>query len=280
MCINCDRESRPLGSLQEKLLVLGCPYYLFMYLLYLDESGDTGNWQDQRNFVIAGIAVHESAIEALGGRLRAIQKNYFPQMSIPLVFHATDIRSGHGLFRTLQPDLREKLLIELYQTIYDNRFPIVAVFGSVMGVESAKNPYQDRSSNFEEVISGFNSFLVMGHRLGHTNKGLIIIDKNREEQYKQLLDNFQDAGTKYGYLGNIVDIPYFARCHDTPMLQFADLCAYAIYRCYEKQDNKYLKIILPRVYRNVDGKMFGLKHITTSKPCACLSCVSQTVLPK
>ena len=239
-----------------------------MYLLYLDESGDTGNWQEQRNFVIAGIAVHEFSIELLGSKLRTIQKKYFPEMPVPLVFHATDIRSGHGIFRTLQPEIRENLLTELYQTICDNRFPTVAVFGSVMGVDSAKNPFEDRSTTFEEVVSGFNSFLVMGHRLGHTNKGLIIIDKNREEQYKQLLDTFQDVGTKYGYLANIVDIPYFARCHDTPMLQFADLCAYAIFRCYEKQDDKYLNLILPRIYRNVDGKMFGLKHITSSRPCS------------
>lgn len=249
-----------------------------MYLLYLDESGDTGNWQEQRHFVIAGIAVHESFIEAMGNNLRAIQQKYFSHITIPLVFHATDIHSGHGIFRTLQPNIREQLLESLYQIICDVRFPTIVLFGSVMGVESAKNAYQDRSTNFEEVVSGFNSFLVMSHRLGHTNKGLIIIDKNREEQYKQLLDNFQEVGTKYGYLANIVDIPYFARCKDTPMLQFADLCSYAIFRNYENQDDKYLKIILPRVYRNLDGKMFGLKHITSLKPCGCISCVTQTSL--
>jgi hypothetical protein len=251
-----------------------------MYLLYLDESGDPANWQEQQHFVIAGIAVYEFQIETLGKRLRAIQQKYLPDLSFPIVFHATDIRSGKGIFRNLQPDVREQLLISLYQAICDIRFPNLAIFGSVMDAGATIDAHQDRSSAFEEVISGFNSFLVIGHRLQHTNKGLVIIDKNREEQYKELLDNFQQQGTKYGYLANIVDIPYFARCRDTPMLQFADLCSYAIFRHYEKKDDKYLKLISPRIYRNIDGRMFGLKHITNIKPCGCLSCVTQkTIVP-
>ena len=139
-------------------------------------------------------------------------------------------------------------------------------------MDSAENPYVDRSKTFEEVISGFNSFLVENYKYSSGNKGLIIIDKNREETYKQLLDTFQAQGTKYGYLANIIDIPYFARCTDTPMLQLADLCSYALFRHYEKQDNTYLNMISDRIYKNAEGKMFGLKHITNNNNCDCLSC--------
>lgn len=251
-----------------------------MYLLYLDESGDPANWQEQQHFVIAGIAIHESQIAILGDKLGAIQQRYFPNLSFSIVFHATDIRSGKGIFRSLQPTVRQQLLESLYQAICEIRFPNLTIFGSVMDAGATQNGRQDRSVTFEEVISGFNSFLVIGHRLGHTNKGLIIVDKNREEQYKELLDDFKEQGTKYGYLLNIVDIPYFARCHDTPLLQFADLCSYAIYRHYDKGDDQYLKLILPHIYRNIDGRMFGLKHITTIKPCGCISCVTQkTIVP-
>jgi hypothetical protein len=121
--------------------------------------------------------------------------------------------------------------------------------------------------------------LVLQHKLQHTNKGLLIIDRNREDYYKQLLGTFHQNGTKYGYLGNIIDIPYFAQCRETPMLQLADLTSYAIYRYYEKKDDKYLKLILPRVYKTLDGKMFGLKHFTNKKPCDCVSCVNQVPLP-
>jgi hypothetical protein len=61
------------------------------------------------------------------------------------------------------------------------------------------------------------------------------------------------------------------------MLQLADLCSYAIFRYYEHKDNKYLNLILPRLYKTMDGKLFGLKHITNGA-CDCLSCVNQKTL--
>jgi hypothetical protein len=173
----------------------------------------------------------------------------------------------------LQPEKREEILSQVYKTIVGINYPSLLVCGAVMGLDAAKDPNQVRRETFEEVCSSFNSYLVWEHKITHTQpKGLIIIDRNREDEYKQLLDNFRQNGTKYGYLGNIVDIPYFAQCRETPMLQAADFCSYAIYRHYEKQDDTYLKQIMPRFYRTIDGRMFGLKHITNKKPCACVSC--------
>jgi len=249
-----------------------------MYILYLDESGEPSNWQVQKNFVIAGVSVHESIVENMRKRVEFVRDKYFPGIEYPIEFHATDIRNGKGIYRDFHLNVREEMLQDLYRTIVDNRFPLFAVFGATINIDAAQNPNQVRSDVFEEAICGFNTFLVWCHRLGHTNKGLIIIDKNKEEQYKQLLDNFRQNGTKYGYLGNVIDIPYFARCHETPMLQLADLCAYAIFRNYEKADSEYLNIILPRVYKTLDGKMFGLKHLTKTRPCSCISCVTQQTI--
>lgn len=172
-----------------------------MYLLYLDESGEPTNWRVQKNFVIAGIAAQELIVENLRKRVEAIRQKYFPETQYPLEFHATDIKNGKGIYRDFQPNTREEILKDLYGAIADNRFPLFAVFGGDMNIDSAINPDQVRSDTFEEVLCAFNTFLVWGHRLGKTNKGLIIIDKNREEQYKQLLGSFRQNGTKYGYLG-------------------------------------------------------------------------------
>lgn len=250
-----------------------------MYILYLDESGDPTTWQSQENFVIAGVGIHESQITTLGNNMDTIREKYFPNVAFPIEFHAVDIRNGVGIFRSLHPAMREQILCDLYQSLANTKFPNLTIFGSVINVDSAKNPPQARHDTFEEVISGFNSFLVMSHRLGHTNKGLVILDRNREEQYRRLLDDFKKEGTKYGYLANIIDIPYFARARHTQMLQYADLCAYALFRHYERHHSTYLDLILPRIYRNVDGRMFGLKHITKAKPCDCVSCVTQTAFP-
>ena len=251
-----------------------------MYILYLDESGDPNSWQEQKNFVIAGVAVYEGQIENIGEKLRGIQEKYFRGISVPIEFHATDIRNGKKAFRDFQPNIREEILKDVCKVIADNRHPSLIIFGAVLGIDSAQNPNQARSDVFEEVCCSLNSFLVEQHKLQHTNKALLIIDKYREDYYKQLLSTFRQNGTKYGYLGNIVDIPYFARCRETPMLQLADMSSYALYRYYEKNDDTYLKLISSRIYKTIDGKMFGLKHITKKKPCDCISCVTQKTFDK
>ena len=140
---------------------------------------------------MAGIAVHESQIYSLGKKLASVQLKHFPEIPAPIAFHAEEIHGRKKLYRNMHPDAREQLLTDLYKTITDNRFPLVSVFGAVINADAVKNATQARSDTFEECISSFNSFLVVQHRLEKTNKGLIIIDKNREEQYKQLLDDFK-----------------------------------------------------------------------------------------
>ena len=66
-------------------------------VVYLDESGNPGSFRNnQDHFVIGGIAVHEGQIRQLSDRLDAIESRFFPDISIPLKFHATDINSGRG----------------------------------------------------------------------------------------------------------------------------------------------------------------------------------------
>jgi hypothetical protein len=246
-----------------------------MYLLYLDESGDPSSWQGHRHFVISGVAVYEGEVDALTKQLTQVQEQYIPGVPIPIPFHATDLRRGKGDFENLSLNVRRGILESVYKIILDSRFPDLIVFGAVLSIDSAKDFIQARHDTFEEACSRFNNFLIWQHRSGHTSKGLVILDRNREEHYRQHLSAFKRS-TKYGYLGNVVDIPYFAKCRDTRMLQLADFCANAIFRHYEKQDNEGMSMILPRIYRLPSSqKLDGLGHITTNQNCKCLACSSQ-----
>ena len=51
---------------------------------------------------------------------------------------------------------------------------------------------------------------------------------------------YRNNGTPYGNIRNIVDIPYFASGKDTRMIQLADLCAYAVFKCYERSKKMFL----------------------------------------
>lgn len=243
-----------------------------MHLLYLDESGEPNSWQVQKHFVLGGVAIFEGEIYGLTEELNAIQNKYFPGITIPITFHATEIRNGKGHFRKFTPEIREQILADVYNVIRNTRFPSLIAFATALNISAVQNTMQVRRDTLEDICQRFNTFLRRQFKKGHPAKGLLIIDRNRAEQYRQLIADFQRSGTKYGYLGNIVDIPYFARCHETRMLQLADFCAYAVFRNYEREDTTYLDIIQPRFdRRHKNHPPDGLKHITKAS-CNCLAC--------
>jgi hypothetical protein len=249
-----------------------------VYLLYLDESGDPNGWQSQSHCVLGGVAVFEGQIYTLSSELEHIQDKYFPDILFPIAFHATEIRRGKGQFKDFTPEIRDKILEDVYGVISNTRFPNLIAFATAIHMSAVQNAEQVRRDLLQDVCQRFNTFLIRQHKAQRTTKGLLIIDRNRAEQYRQLIFDFKQSGTKYGYIDHIVDIPYFARCHETRMLQLADFCANAVFRYYERNDDKHLKQILPRFdKRHKDHPPDGLKHITKDK-CECLACQWRTQL--
>jgi len=258
-----------------KLLVPGRPYLTSMYLLYLDESGDQKSWQIQRNYVLGGVAVHEGQVYALSKELDALQNHYFPGIAISIAFHVTEIRGHKHHFERFAPAVREKIISDVYSIIQNTRFPNLIAFATCIDISSVQNPAQVRRTVFEDVCLRFNTFLLRQYKAGYPSKGMLIIDENRAPQYRELIEDFKNAGTKGGYLGNIADIPYFARCHETRMLQLADFCSNAVFRYYERGDDTHMKTILSRFDRRPSSLFLdGLKHITKN-PCQCVACYNR-----
>lgn len=241
-------------------------------MLYIDESGDPNGWQAQRTFVLAGVAIHEGQIYKLTQELEVVQQHYFPGITFPIAFHATDIRRGKRHFADFMPEQREQLLNDLYDIIRNARFPNLIAFATAIDISSVQNSLQVRRDTLQDICQRFNTFLIRQYKANRPSKGLLIIDRVREGSYRELLADFKKSGTEYGYLGNIVDIPYFARCHETRMLQLADLCAYAVFRYYEHNDSKYIDKIITRFDKRSPGHPpDGLKHITENE-CSCYAC--------
>jgi hypothetical protein len=249
-----------------------------VYILYLDESGDPGAWttQAQNHFVISGVAVHEGQISIIAEQLDQIQKLFFPDIHVPIAFHASDIRTGRDRFRQLAPEDRDRLLNQVYNVIHDARFPSIVAFATVMHISYVLNSDQVLHDTFMDICQRFNTFLKRQFKAGFPDKGLLVIDQAHEDRYRHLVADFQRSGTTYGYIGNIVDIPYFAGRRDTRMLQIADFCASAVYQHYEHNDSSFFRKIFIRFDRRTPDWLppDGLKHLTRLN-CNCESCFNR-----
>jgi hypothetical protein len=243
-----------------------------MYILYLDESGDPHSFQSQKCYVMGGVAIHEGQIHGIGAQVDNIQSTYLPGLQIPVAFHAYDVKQGKGHFRGLVPSRRDQVMQDVYALIGSARFPYLIAFATAIDVSAVTSPTQARRSVFEDVCEKFNGFLVHQYRRGIPSKGLLIIDQNREAEYRELVNDFKTQGTTHGFLGNVVDIPYFARCHQTRMLQLADFVANAVFEYYERNDPTYLNVILPRFYGHALNRLSaGFRHIINGN-CTCIAC--------
>ena len=245
-----------------------------MILLYLDESGDSNDWQHYNHFVLGGFAIHEGQIRKFSEKLDRIQAKYFPNFTVPIIFHASEIRNGKGRFGHFNRNKRDRLLSELYHVIGNARYPNLVAFATAMHISAVANSTQALRETLEDISIRFNTYLVRRFKRGAKHKGLVIIDQHREERYREHMSEFRELGTKLGYIGNIVDIPYFAKSRHTRMIQLADLVAYAVFRYYEKNNDLYIKMILDSFdKRSQTHPPDGLKHITSlSYSCQCLDC--------
>lgn len=86
-----------------------------MYLLYVDESGNENDAND-RYFVLAGIALFERQTFFLTRAVDDVQREHFPDRQ-PIAFHASEIRSGRRLWRTVPEATRVRVLADLVARI-------------------------------------------------------------------------------------------------------------------------------------------------------------------
>ena len=205
-----------------------------------------------------------------------VQAQFFPNISVPLKFHATDINNGRNRFRGISKDIRQRILEAVYDELAKASYPNAVLFATAIHITAVHNPEQALRDTFQDIAQRVNTFLTRLYRSGNPQKGLLIIDRSQstESRYRTLVSDFQNQGTEYGYLGNLVDIPYFSQSSDTRLLQLADFCAYAVYRYYERNDDQFLKRILPRFdRRSPDHGPDGLKHIiSAASHCECVAC--------
>jgi len=233
--------------------------------------------------VLAGLAVFEREIHWFARELEDLQREYLPQITEPVHFHVTKLRTREG--DSLEPpwdSLPRERRLELKDRVYDvirNRRGVL--FGCVIDREytsgKGEEPYERA---FEDIISRFDMFMSRLNRVAVTDgreeqRALIVLAESSAEQtIRMLARRFQQDRTRWGQLHNVTDVPFFASARDTRLLQFADFCANAIYGRYSKGLAKDFDRIAGK-FDQEDGVVHGLVHLTLDYSCVCPACATR-----
>lgn len=137
---------------------------------------------------------------------------------------------------------------------------------------------------FEQIVSRCEKFVA---KVNENNKVkmpaganpvkrhcCLIYDNNQtvSKRYTELMRSFHKHGTLWTEIKNIIETPFFVDSALTSMVQMADVCAYAIRRYLENQEEE----LFNEVFKRADRKgllSVGVRHFVDGS-CKCKICLS------
>lgn len=140
--------------------------------------------------------------------------------------------------------------------------------GAFNGVAPRTPPFEEA---FTQVVSRLHRFLDAQSPKAH---GLLVQDRNETmaKRLTELMRSFHQQGTRWTALPLLVETPLFVDSHLTSLVQVADLCAYAVRRYCENNEDSLLNHILPR-FAVSSGRMVGARHyVGQRRTCTCEFC--------
>ena len=215
-----------------------------MYLLYADESGSSSD-ANQQFFVLAGFCVFERQGYWIAQELDKIAARFDPADSANVELHGNPMNGGKGIFRRFSKEERA-IAIEDALKIFLASHLSNRLFASVIRKASV-SPADPVEFAFEQLSSRFDHYLGRLHKTGNSQRGVIIFDKSTYETTLQsLATDFRTIGHNWGIIRNFSEVPLFLDSKASRLIQLADLIAYAIFRNYERGDDRFFSIIKNR----------------------------------
>lgn len=266
-----------LGGLHKRSVgLLSTRLHVFMYILYLDDSGSAPNLQEQ-NIVLGGISVYERHTYWFTQQLDELAAKIDSANPQSVEFHAYEIFAGRtppwNKFKQKEERMQIiKDVLTIVKTSYEQNKAFACI------INKASYPGKDPVEiAFEEICNRFNLHLGRLYRASHENahKGIIVIDESSyETSLQRMASEFRELGTRWGVIRDLAEVPLFADSKASRLIQVADHIAYAVFRRYEAGDTSYLDIILSK-FDSEGGKIHGLVHRTNDANCLCPACMSR-----
>lgn len=122
---------------------------------------------------------------------------------------------------------------------------------------------------FEQVVTRFEIYLR-----NICEYGILIHDRNEtlERRLVGLMKEFLQSGTPWMKLERVIETPMFVDSQIADSIQLADICAYALRRYLEHNEEELFDLVFRRADRK-RGASVGVRHFT-GQGCECKICAS------
>jgi hypothetical protein len=199
-----------------------------MYLIYIDESGNTGDRKDPQQpiHLIGGLLVHESKIRSIEDEVRRLTIHHLGVVAVQPGFelHGIDLFKGTGWFKGISPATRIQLIHEVLAALQERGAKVGWAAADKTKLYSGWHPHRLAFILFMERVEG--------HLSGEDALGLIIADENKEIEQRLIddLEVYKRTTTGFGWrpikLEHVVDSIHFVQSKNNRLIQCADMVAY------------------------------------------------------
>lgn len=130
---------------------------------------------------------------------------------------------------------------------------------------------------FEDICRRFDRQLSRFYHANDNQRGLLILDNTYLKNHlRNLANDFNMLGTRWGPIKNIIECPLFLDSRASRLMQLADHVANAVYRRYEYGDTLFFDIFAHRIDSDGDTlHSISHKHQSLTN-CRCIACIRQS----
>jgi hypothetical protein len=249
-----------------------------MHLLYLDDSGSTGN-RDEKYLVLGGVSIFEAQAHFLTLKLDELAETVNSNNPQSVEFHASEIFARRTAPWDKMSSDEARGIIKAVLKIIADSYETARTFACAVHKDSfpGKDPLE---LAFEDLCSRFDRYLSRLRTMGERQRGLLILDESAHETTLQAMSrDFRTLGTRWGVISNLAETPLFVNSKASRVIQLADHVAYAVFRRFTYSDSQYFDIIASK-FDSDGGVIHGLVHKQTyDMMCMCPACLSRRLSP-
>ncbi len=213
-----------------------------MYLMYVDESGDTGLINSpSRYFVLSGIVVHEKNWRNFIDQLIAFRKTLKSVYGLGI---RTEIHASEYIRKPIDQLAKYDRLSILRNTIDElAKIPDISITNVVVDKMGKPQGYDVFQKAWGVLFQRFENTLFYGNYPGkYTDEyGMVLSDATAGESLTRMVRRmavYNPIPSSYGYesrnvpIRKIIEDPHFKDSRSSLPIQMADVCAYFLHQKY------------------------------------------------
>jgi Protein of unknown function (DUF3800) len=214
-----------------------------MYLMYVDESGDTGiKDTPSRFFVLSGMIIHESRWRDMHAHMLQFRRKMKEIYGLPT---RTEIHASEYIRRPPHPNIDKFQRLSILRNYLDeiSRLDYISITNIVVNKNKKPDDYNVFENAWKVLFQRFENTIKHGNFPGafSDDKGIIIVDNTDGRKLQNLIRKMAihnpiphhpsvGMGIRNMPIERIIEDPHHKNSEKSYFIQTCDVCAYFLHQ--------------------------------------------------